>query len=251
MAFSEIQRSFIDYIRDPSRPLPEGTDERRMSVYRELFFNNVNGFVSNAFPVLCSLYSEQAWRKIVQQFFVSHDCQTPLFIEIAQEFLLFLQHEYQADDNDPDFMLELAHYEWLELNVATERDNPLHVMITDQAIDCGQLVLSDSAQIAQYHYEVHRISPEYQPCSPQAQPSFFCVYRDAEEEVCFLQLNPLSAQVLAYLAEHQGVSYQQLVEWLSATFVEMDPQILAQGSMQMLQDMAGKGIVRMTKFSQG
>lgn len=56
-----------------------------------------------------------------------------------------------------------------------------------------------------------------------------------------LQLNPLSAQVLAYLAEHQGVSYQQLVEWLSATFVEMDPQILAQGSMQMLQDMAGKG----------
>ncbi|WP_394201100.1 DUF2063 domain-containing protein [Shewanella waksmanii] len=251
MAFTDIQQGFIDYIRDPSRPLPEGIEQRRMTVYRELFFNNVNGFVSNAFPVLCSLYQQQDWLDLVQKFFANHNCKTPLFIEIAQEFLAFLQNEYQPTEHDPEFMLELAHYEWLELCVATERDNPLHILVEQQSIDSGVLVISDSAKIAQYHYEVHKISPDFQPEQPLQQPSFFCVYRDFSDEVCFLQLNPLSAQVLALISQQDGVTYEQVLTWLTETYVDMDKAVLAQGSQQMLDDMAQKGIVRFSKFSQG
>ena len=124
MGFIEVQQQFMDYIRDPSLPLPEGIEPRRMKIYRELFFNNIAGFVSSAFPVLKSVYEDDQWQALVQQFFVSHDCKTPIFVEIAGEFLAFLQHEYQMTEDDPVFMLQLAHYEWLELCVAVAPDTP-------------------------------------------------------------------------------------------------------------------------------
>ncbi|MGL6124345.1 MAG: HvfC/BufC family peptide modification chaperone, partial [Shewanella sp.] len=74
MDFKQVQQSFIDYIRDPSSPLPANTDLSRMQVYRELFFSNVQGFVSSGFPVLKSLYSEDDWLALVQRFFSQHDC---------------------------------------------------------------------------------------------------------------------------------------------------------------------------------
>ena len=58
MGFIEVQQQFMDYIRDPSLPMPEGIEPRRMKVYRDLFFNNISGFVASAFPVLKSLYHD-------------------------------------------------------------------------------------------------------------------------------------------------------------------------------------------------
>lgn len=108
MDFKQVQQSFIDYIRDPQKPVPSGVPLERMQVYRELFFNNVMGFVSNAFPVLKSLYSDSQWQALVQAFFSQHDCKSPIFIDIAGEFLQFLQFEYSPAESDPPFMLELA-----------------------------------------------------------------------------------------------------------------------------------------------
>lgn len=243
MNFITVQQSFIDYIRDPSLPLPPGTDKRRMRIYRELFFNNIKGFVSNGFPVLCSLYDEDDWNALVQDFFVHHDCQTPIFIEIAQEFLQFLQHEYQPNEHDAPFMLELAHYEWLELLVATVPTQPTQHPFSAAEINDVTLCLNVAAQVAQYHYDVQNISPNYRPMSPSAQPHFFCIYRDAQDEVCFLQLNPLAAQVLAYIGQCDGVSFIDVCQWLKQTFNQMDGDMLVNGCRQMLTEMSDKNII--------
>ena len=243
MSFTLVQQSFIDHIRDPSMPIPVGTDARRMKIYRELFFNNIKGFVSNAFPVLCSLYEEQQWEALVQQFFANHDCKTPLFIEIAEEFLVFLQDEYQATEADNSFMLELAHYEWLELLVATERDNPLHHSIDASDIESVKLCVSASAKVAQYRFDVQRISPDYRPSVASEQPNFFCIYRDKQDEVCFLQLNPLAAQVLAYLAQNEAATFDELTQWLVSSFTHIESDVLIKGSHQLLLDMVSKGII--------
>ncbi|MXR67618.1 DUF2063 domain-containing protein [Shewanella sp. JBTF-M18] len=247
MSFTQVQQSFIDYIKDPSSPLPQGTDARRMGIYRELFFNNVKGFVASGFPVLCSLYDEDAREALVQQFFVTHDCQTPIFIEIAQEFLLFLQNEYQLSEQDPIFMLELAHYEWLELVVATAPDNRQSQPLDEQSLEKAPLALSLAARVAQYYFEVQRISSDYRPEAPSEQPNFFCIYRDADDEVCFLQLNPLAAQVLAYIGQQDGVDFTALCDWLEALYRQMPRQQLVEGCRQLLADMAQRGIVIATR----
>ena len=243
MSFREVQSSFIDYIRDPSRPLPVDTDARRMKIYRELFFNNIEGFVSNAFPVLRSLYRDEDWQALVQQFFVTHDCQTPIFVEIAGEFLQFLVEEYQPQESDPPFLLELAHYEYLELQVAVAKEStanrPLELINEDDL-----LVLSDCARVAQYVFEVQHISSDYQPDEPASRPQCFCVYRDEDDEVQFLALAPLTAQVLSMLQQGAGMTLAGVTDWCKSTFPQLEDSAIEQGVLPLLTQMAQKGIIQ-------
>ena len=250
MKFTDIQQSFMDYIRDPSKPLPDGIEPRRMVIYRELFFNNVNGFVSSAFPVLKSLYDEQAWLTLVQQFFVEHNCHTPIFVEIAGEFLAFLQ-QYEMKDSDPKFLLELAHYEWLELVVATKQSSEQQQKLQADLLLSRPLQLSVCAKVAQYQYDVQHISVDYQPIEPPSQPQFFCVYRDVEEEVSFLQLNPLTAQVLALIEQRTqqqtSIGFDEIIHELIGFYPHMHPDTMINGCVQMLKQMVEKGIVVTTR----
>ena len=57
--FKDVQYQFTGYIRDPeNNDKPEGIEQRRLNVYRDLFYNNIEGFISSCFPVLKSLMSE-------------------------------------------------------------------------------------------------------------------------------------------------------------------------------------------------
>ena len=82
--------------------------------HRELFYNNVEGFISSGFPVLRELLDDKTWHAMVRDFFSRHRCKTPYFLEISAEFLDYLENERDTSD-DPPFIKELAHYEWAEL----------------------------------------------------------------------------------------------------------------------------------------
>jgi hypothetical protein len=243
MMFKQVQQEFMDYIRDPSQPLPAGIEPRRMKIYRDLFFNNISGFISSAFPVLKSLYSSAQWQALVQAFFVHHDCQSPIFVEIAGEFLQFLQTEYQPNENDPVFLLELAHYEWLELAVAVTKDDESLTVLSQNEISTASLSLNVTAKVAQYAFDVQHISVDYQPIAPTVQAQFFCVYRDDVDEVAFLKLTPLSAQVLAYIEQNQPCSFNALCEWLLTLYPTMAKEALYQGCMALLGQLVEKHII--------
>jgi hypothetical protein len=243
MMFKQVQQEFMDYIRDPSQPLPAGIEPRRMKIYRELFFNNISGFISSAFPVLKSLYSDEQWQALVQAFFAQHDCQSPIFVEIAGEFLQFLQTQYQPNENDPVFMLELAHYEWLELAVAVAIDDESLQPLQHDEINTAALSLSATVRVAQYAFDVQHISLDYQPIAPTEQAQFFCVYRDETDEVAFLKLTALSAQVLAYIEQNQPCSFNVLCEWLLTLYPTMAKEALYQGCMALLGQLVDKHII--------
>ncbi|GGI75882.1 HvfC family RiPP maturation protein [Shewanella gelidii] len=244
MEFKQVQQSFMEHIRDPNKPMPEGVESRRMQIYRDLFFNNIDGFISSGFPVLKSLYRQEDWLVLVRKFFVEHDCKTPVFIEIAEEFLQFLQNEYQPTDVDPVFMLELAHYEWLELVVSVAQTNPHHAPVAPMEVTSVALCLSQNAKIAQYSYEVQHIRADYQPVEPTDSPQFFCIYLDSDEDVKFLQLNPLSAQVLALIEELQVTNFEAIMQWLIESYPTFESHVLEQGCVTLLHQMAQKGILK-------
>lgn len=93
-----------------------------MEIYQSLFFNNIDNFVSTAFPVLKSivikLYGEKGWESLVRQFFIEHECRSPYFAEISKEFVEYLSCSPELAIALPIFSAELAHYEWLELDVS-------------------------------------------------------------------------------------------------------------------------------------
>ena len=98
-ALRDSQMLMARYLRDPQgQPAPEGVEERRLKIYRDLVYNNVEGFISGGFPVLRSLYQDEDWHQLVREFIDQHRCHTPYFLEISQEFLKFLM---QRDEPGP------------------------------------------------------------------------------------------------------------------------------------------------------
>ncbi len=90
--FIRRQYAFAANIRDPeNNPAPEDIEDRRMQIYRELFYNNVENFISGTFPVLRRIYSDADWHGLVREYFSRHRSRTPLFHEIPREFLNWLE----------------------------------------------------------------------------------------------------------------------------------------------------------------
>ena len=51
--FQKLQYAFAAHLRDPAaHPAPAGIEDRRLQIYRELFYNNVEGLLASNFPVI-------------------------------------------------------------------------------------------------------------------------------------------------------------------------------------------------------
>jgi uncharacterized protein len=243
-AFKTKQAEFAAYIRDPfNNPQPADVSEQRMAVYRELFFNNVESFLSSNFPVLRKILDEQQWFELSQDFFSRHRCTTPHFSEIPEEFLAYLQNG-RSNLNDYPFLLELAHYEWVEmaLSIAQEEINPPDQSFIDTLAQ-QTIGLSPLAWPLAYHYPVQQISPDYLPEHPPEQPTYLVVYRDVEDDVNFLQINMLTFRLLQIIQEHGAIECKQALQILADEAAHPEPQTLIQAGLQILQDMATKSVV--------
>lgn len=199
--FARLQAEFAGHLRDPDHcPPPPGIEPRRMQVYRELIFNNIAGFIRNGFPVLCGLLGAARVDRLVRDFIVRHRAETPYFLEIGREFLAYLQEEYRPEHEDPGFLLELAHYEWVELALdVAETDLPEEGFDPQGDLMQGAAVLSPLAWVLTYTYPVHRIGPSFQPAAPAPRPTYLVVYRNRTDQVKFLEINAVTARLLQLL----------------------------------------------------
>lgn len=195
----EQQFALSRHLRDPSsHPPPPGIEERRLAIYRDLFFNNIEGLLAGNFPVIRTTLGDDAWRRLVRGFYARHRSQTPLFPEIAREFIRFL--ETRTDGDDPPWLRELAHYEWVELALQIADDSlPSHDPHGD--LLAGVSVMSPFAWALAYQWPVHRIGPDFQPDVPPDEPTLLLVRRDAGHQVRFAAISPLVYRLIELLGE--------------------------------------------------
>lgn len=196
--FQQLSHQLAGHIRNPDQvSAPNNVEERRVKIYRELFYNNIESFVSGAFPILRQLINDSHWHALIRGFMVSYRCHSPYFLEISQEFLNYLQQR-QPQPNDLPFMLELAHYEWVELALDVSDE------VTPDCDHNGDLLaqlplVSPLAWSLAYQYPVHQIGRDYQPTSPSEQPHYLIVYRDRDDKVGFMEANAVTARLLELL----------------------------------------------------
>jgi uncharacterized protein len=193
--FQKTQFEFTRYLRDPeSVELPEKIQPERMQVYVDLIYNNTEGFISGAFPVLRSIIPEAQWHELVRDFIKIHSAQTPYFLQISQEFLTFLfQHSHPLKDQFP-FMLALAHYEWVELALdVSEETLPEPCQFPDDLLN-SRVTLSPLAMILSYPWPVQKISSLFIPTSETE--THLLVYRDRLDQVQFIELSSISSRLL-------------------------------------------------------
>jgi hypothetical protein len=239
------QYEFAAHIRDPARrPRPADVEERRMAIYRDLFYNNVASLLAGNFPVLRKLLPDEHWHAIIRDFFVKHRCETPFFLELSQEFLEYLQTERETDLRDPPFMLELAHYEWVELALSvSDRDPDLTDTDPNGDLLAGRPRISPLAWNLTYRFPVHRIAPGFQPAEPGPQPTHLVVYRNRTDDVEFLEINAVTQRLLELLKANPGWRGRQVLEAIASELRHPEPARVLEAGTQLLNDLRARGVI--------
>ena len=245
-SFKDIQYRFTRHIRDPDNaPAPEDIEERRMAIYRDLLYRNVESFLANSFPVMRKVLKDDEWHSLMREYFRNHKARTPLFPRMPQEFLKYLQDEKEIAASIYPFLLELAHYEWVELALSLDtREIRQDGINLDGDLLSGIPVLNELSWSLVYDYPVHRIGPDCLPEEKPAQPVCLFVYRDRQDKVRFIELNPLAARLVDCLKENErGKMGREILTEIAAEIAHPDPEAVISGGCSVLEDMREKQVV--------
>jgi uncharacterized protein len=241
--FKNKQREFAAYIRDPeNNPAPADVKEQRMLMYRELFFNNIEGFLSGNFPILRKILNDWQWFALAQDFFAKHPCKSPHFSQIPEEFLDYLQNERDSSEDLP-FMLELAHYEWVEMALSIAREDGV---APNQGLDNllnRNIALSPLAWPLAYQYPVHKIAPAFLSLAAPEQPTFLIVYRNREDDVNFIEITPITYRLLEIIQEYEKPLAEDCLKQVARESNHPDPELVVMAGLQVLKELAEKTII--------
>lgn len=238
-AFQRYQAAFTAHIRDPrNQPRPAGVPARRMRVYNELLFNNIESALLVCFPITRRILGARAWKTLAREFFSHHKCQGPLYRQVSEEFVRYLRQR-QPGPADPVFLADFAHYEWIELAVDISPAEP----VWDEIDPAGDLmqhppVVNPTLRLLEYPYAVHRIGPRFRPTAPDAEPTRLLVFRDKADGVRFVVVNAVSARLVALLSEDAAaLSGEAACLRIAAELGHPDPSVVVAGGAGILREL--------------
>lgn len=258
MAHTFVQETtaFAEYIRNPlDANKPAGIEERRLAIYRDLFFNNINSFVASAFPVFRSLLDDEIWEGLIRDFMVNYRCHTPYFLEISQEFQQYLstKPDYLTAQQLPDFVSQLVHYEWVELALDVDEIDLCDYELQQNIDPQGDLLealprVSPLAWSLAYSYPVHLIGPDHQPSESSPVPTYLIVYRNRTDKVGFMEANAVTARLVQLLNEaassdNKAASGRDILLQLAAEMQHPVPEQILDSGMAIIEKLAQLDII--------
>jgi len=212
----QLQSNFTGHLRNPDLvPVPEGLDPRRMAIYSKLIFHNISSLVSEFYPVIHSMATEEEWDRLIREFFITYRAETPYFPKLAEEFLQFLLGREGANDT-PDYFLSLAHYEWLELGLFISESELPNEILDEASLKNNTLRLSELALPIAYNYPVHQIQSGWKE---HDQATHLLLFRDSDDSVRFFELQPLAYELLKAMQDSSGL---KIVDWLRDKAIEFN-----------------------------
>lgn len=207
LSLAETQHALAKAVRLGHSDTPELHPAQRLGIYTRLVHNNILGFINRCFtetPKFC----DDEWYQVQQQFILSGQSHTSFFQEIAGEFLHYCQNHHLFDDD----ILALMDFEHTQLLAEVAIENVPKAPLWDE-----ETVMKLSSASFLRSYTVNFVASSLQEIVDE--PSHVLVWRNAEFEVYYQQLNDVDFGVLSFLAE-QNCSLQDLKQALSAVIAE-------------------------------
>lgn len=244
-----VQRTFTGHMRDPDgQAAPEGIDDRRLQIYRDLIYNNIQGFLANSFPVIRKLMNDKDWHAMLRDYVAHHQAQTPLFPKMPQEFLKYLEQDPDRVPKTYPYLAELAHYEWLETSISMDTRE----IVTDDVEETGDLlagipVLNPVAVPVAYQWPVHKIGPDFMPTAMPEMQTFLIVFRKPDYQVGFMELNQLSARLVEKIAGNTEKTGRILLLEICQEINHPDQTVVVNGGAEIMNSMRDKSVLLGTK----
>lgn len=246
-SFQRYQQEFCAHLRDPMcQPRPKHIDAERMAIYKEIVFNNIFESVSACFPVAQKVLGKRAWLNLTKKFLHEHSASSPIFREIPEQFLSFLSSQIDL----PAYLCNLCHYEWIELQVALMKTSPEEqnahagsmqrkIDVTGDLLKC-QLAFTPAMQLLNYEYDVQKISVSYKPKEKVA--TQLLVYRNTEDSVKFIELNPATYQLITLL-QQSAITGEQALTMIANDINARHPESITQFGLEILEHLRSQGVV--------
>lgn len=232
------------HVRDPAtHPGPPGIEPRRLKIYSDLVFNNLDGLLAGNFPVIRKTLSDADWQALLRRFLANHQSHTPLFTELGRELIAFL--EARPDPQRP-WLAELAHYEWAELGLQLS-DAAMPPHDPDGDLLEGIPLLSPLAWPLAYRWPVNRIGPEFQPAQPSPEPTLVLLRREADGRIHFSALSPLLFRLLELVSANVDASGRELLLQLADEAGQTDFESFLREAAPMLQRLHAEGVLPGTR----
>jgi len=237
--FQRFQDAFALHVRDPhSNPCPAGVEADRMGIYTGMVYNNIESFLLPCFPILREVLGAQQWTRLVRSFLATHGSLSPFLRQIPDEFIQFLQAERTVAETYSPFLLELAHYEWIELVLSISSCIPDWDAIDSEGdLLLYRPVLNPVLANLTYRWPVHRIGLQ-----GEVQPSetYLLVFRDQSDDVQFTEINAYTSRLLNLLGSGE-YSGQAALEIVAAESCHPIRQAVIKGGLDTMHDLQARG----------
>jgi hypothetical protein len=246
--FVRLQREFTRYLRDPDNtPVPPGLDARRLGLYAYAAFANAERFMAENFPRIRAILADETWVALVRDYFVRHKARTSLFIELPLEFMDYLEHERTAPD-DPPYLWELAHFDWLETLVGADERRLDETGIDPEGdLLSGEIVFNPIHEFVTYTWPVHLIDAANQPTEPPAQAIRLVAFRTRRHDFSVLDLNPASARLFELLRAAPGRPAMSVLRGIAEELGSTNPDAVIAGGHAILHRMKEREFILGTR----
>ena len=211
-----------------------------MEVYARLVYSNVESFLLPSFPVVRHVLGAHRWAELVRNFLATHRSASPFFRQIPDEFIQFLQTQDAIPQTYPPFLLELAHYEWVELVLSVSNRTPDWAAIAPG----GSLLLNRPAlnpvlANLSYRWPVHRIGP---PADIEPAETYLLVFRDRSGDVQFTEINAYTSR-LVNLLQSGEYSGQAALEIVAAESRHPMPEVVIEAGLDAMYELQTLGVL--------
>ncbi len=244
-----LQLQFAAYIRDPDKQsMPAAIEARRMAIYRDLFYNNIEGFIAGNFPVMRQLFNEHDWHQLVCGFYRDYRCETPLFPEIPEEFITYLDQHNPCPEKP--FLAELAHYEWVELALdLDDNSQDMSLLNPNGDVILGVPVISPQAWVLNYQWPVDKIRPDNQPTQIPDQPSYILIHRSKDETIEFIRLNQVSARLCELMSNDDALTGAEIINQIASELGRNNDSVIFETGRALMLDFRQQQIILGTRTS--
>lgn len=238
--------AMAQHVRDPAaHPGPPGIEARRLKIYSDLVFNNLDGLLAGNFPVIHKTLGDADWQALLRRFLANHHSHTPLFTELGRELVAFLEHE---PDPQRPWLAELAQYEWAELGLQLS-DAAMPAHDPDGDLLDGIPLLSPLVWPLAYRWPVDRIGPAFQPAEAPPEPTLLLLRRDTEGRVRFSKLSPLLFRLLERIATDADANGCEQLRQLADEAGQADFDRFLREAAPMLQRLHMEGVLIGTRIA--
>ena len=203
--YQRVQKQFASYIRDPSsNALPAGVEQRRMDIYKRLFFNNIATFCTKTFKSFRPFVDDTEWNALIRDFMREYACTSPYFKDIPFALIEYLSSAGRVIEKYP-FMREMCHLDAVRMQLRLAPDAPecKGLEITDQTTS---LWLSPTVRLLSYEWPVQKLTPATWSGAKPKLPTWLVAFRDRNDQVDVLVLNAHTFRLLEILNDPTTLS---------------------------------------------